>query len=74
MRDAAFRAHGLPVVRRFRAEDDREQGGLARAVRAHQPDAVLAVHLQRGVGEQNLPAERLADAGKSQHERTESTR
>ena len=72
-RDAALTAH-LAIIRRFRAEDDGKERGLPRAVRTDQPDAVLAIHLQRGLGEQNLPAVRLADAGKSQHEGAESTR
>jgi len=49
-------------------EDNREQGGLAGSVRAHQPDAVLAIDLQRGIGEQHPPAVRLGDAGQRQHD------
>ena len=36
-------------VRRVASEDQREQRGLARAVRADQPDAVVAVDLERHV-------------------------
>ena len=46
-------------VRRVAPEDEREERGLARAVRADQPDAVLAVDLQRHVLEQHAVAERL---------------
>ena len=69
-RDAAFPAQ-LAFIRRFRAQDDGKERGLARAIRTDQPDAVRAIHLQRGLGEQNPPAVRLADVGKSQHEAVE---
>ena len=55
----------LPGVGRFLAQDDREERGLARPVRADEPDAVLAVDLQGGVGEQHSFAVGLADAGQS---------
>jgi len=41
------------LVRRVVAEDEREQRGLARAVRADQPDAVAAIDLQGRVLEQH---------------------
>ena len=60
-------------IRRFGAEDDGKQRGFTRAVRADQPDAVPAVHLQRGVGEEHAPAIRLADVRESQHTKGELT-
>ena len=44
-RDAAF-AGDLAGIGGFLAQDDRKERGLPGAVRADQPDAVLAVHLQ----------------------------
>ena len=67
--DAAF-AGDVAGIGGFLPENDGEKRGLAGAVRADQPDAVLAVHLERGVGEQNAFAVCLADAGQSQHEPT----
>ena len=58
-------AGSYAVIRLLIAQDDGEERGLPRAIRADQPDAVLAVHLQGGVGEQYPSAVRLPDAGKS---------
>ena len=41
---AALKVDGA-IVGGFVAEDEAEQGGLARAVRADQPDAIAAIHL-----------------------------
>ena len=57
----------LAGIGRRLAEHDGEERGLPRAIRADQPDAVFAVHLQRGVGEQRLSAIRFTDARESQH-------
>ncbi len=58
----------LPVVRPDSSPRIMEnKRGLPRAVRTDQPDAVLAVHLQRRVGEQHALAVCLADACQSQH-------
>ena len=57
----------LAGIGRLGSQDERKEGGLARSVRADQPDAVLAVDLQGDVGEQHASAVSLADAGESQH-------
>ena len=64
--DVAF-LHDLAGVRLLLAEDDGKERGLPRAVRADQPDAVLAVQLQGHVGEQHPSAVSLADFRKSHH-------
>ena len=48
-----------PVVGGFIAENQAQQRGLARAIRADQPDAIAAIHLQRHVLEKDAPAVRL---------------
>ena len=52
----------LAAVGGVLAQDDRKERGLARPVRANQPDAVLPVYLQCGVGEQHTIPIRLANA------------
>ena len=64
--DIAF-GHHLAVVRRLLAQDERKERGLARAIRADQPEAVLPVDLQGHVGEQDAPAIGFAYAGNCQH-------
>ncbi len=64
--NAAFE-NDLAVVGGFFAENEGKERGLPGAVRSDQPDAVLAVHLKRGVGEQDASAVRFADAGKREH-------
>jgi len=46
-----------PLVRRILAEDDREQRGLPRTIRADEPDAIATVHLQRGTFEKHAARE-----------------
>ena len=53
--------HDLAGIRLLLAQDNRKQRGLPRAVRADQPDPVLAVQLQCDVGKKHPPAVRLAD-------------
>ena len=62
MRDAAFERY-FAFVGGFFAEDDREERGFARAVRADQADAVLAIDLKRRIGEKNPSAVSFGDAG-----------
>ena len=62
--DAAF-GGDFARVRWFLPQDDGEKRGLARPVRPDQPDPVLAVHLQGGIGEQYPFAVCFADAGQS---------
>ena len=66
-RDVAL-SHDLAVVRRGFSEDEGKERGLARAVRADQPEAVATIDLQRDVGKQSPSAVCLADAGKCEHE------
>ncbi len=44
-------------VRLLLLENDGEEGGLARAIRPDQRDAVAVVHLKRGVFEEHPPAQ-----------------
>lgn len=71
LRQVADRGVALPddlaVVRRLLAQDDREQRGLASAVRPDQADPILTIQLQRDVGEQDPTAKRLRDTGQSEH-------
>jgi hypothetical protein len=56
-------------VRRFLADDEPEQRGLAGAVGADQADLLTRVELERGVDEQELRAVLLADVGERDHGR-----
>ena len=51
-------------IRRLGAENYGEQGGLARAVRADQTDAISTVELEGGVFKQDATAEGFRDLGK----------
>ena len=59
-RDAALEID-LPIIRRVGLEDEREERGLARAVRSDQADAVAAVHLEGHVTEERAATEGLGD-------------
>ena len=59
----------LAVVRRLLAHDHPEEGGLAGAVRADEPDLLAGVELEGRLDEEDLPPILLADVGERDHDR-----
>ena len=57
----------VALVGGFLAGDHPEQSGLARAVRADEPDLLTRVELKGGVDEEHLAAVLLADSGERNH-------
>jgi hypothetical protein len=57
----------LAGVWRLLSQDQRKECGFPRAVGTDQPDAILAVHLQRHLGEQRAPGKRFADIRHREH-------
>ncbi len=62
-------AHDLTGVRLFLAEDHAKQRGFARAVGAHEPDAVTAIDLRGDIREQRAATIGLGNARQSKHGR-----
>ena len=62
-----LRDRHLALVRGLLAHDHAEQGRLAGAVGAHEPDLVAGVELEGGLDEEHLPAVLLADARERDH-------
>ena len=65
----AFDGH-LARVRPVATKHEREQRGLARAIRPDQPDSVAAIDLQRRVLKEHARPKRLRHFRNRQHERS----
>ena len=60
-------AGDFACVRRFAPQDEEEERRFPGAVGSHEADAVLAVYLQRHIGEQRPPGESFGQSTDCQH-------
>ena len=65
----AARTHNVAAIRRLFAVDEAEQGGLARAVAAHQPDVLAGVDLQRRAAQDLLRRVGLVNVSQAEKHR-----